>query len=106
MVTDKDKRYLHPLPIKTVCNYDICGFTHSERDLYNTLHILIKGCDKAMPEGIKRTPTINIVIQEFSVLERLDTIAEVYDRDRNTLINQVLKHFVENMEQYKEILNC
>ena len=59
-----------------------------------------------MSEEIKRTPTINIVIQEFSVLERLDTVAEMYERDRNTLINQVLKHFVENMEQYKEILNC
>ena len=39
-----------------------------------------------MPEDIKRIPTVNIVIQEFSVLERLDTIAEMYDRDRNTLI--------------------
>ncbi len=58
-----------------------------------------------MPEGIKRTPTISIVIQEFSVLERLDTIAEMYERDRNTLINQILKHFVENMEQCKEKLN-
>ena len=57
-----------------------------------------------MPEEIKRTPTINVVIQEFSVLERLDTVAEMYERDRNTLINQVLKHFVENMEQYKEIM--
>lgn len=59
-----------------------------------------------MPEEIKRTPTINVVIQEFCVLERLDMIAEMYERDRNTLINQVLKHFVENMEQYKEVLNC
>ena len=58
-----------------------------------------------MPEGIKRTPTINVVIQEFSVLERLDTIAEMYDRDRNTLINQILKYFVENVEQCKEKLN-
>lgn len=57
-----------------------------------------------MPEEIKRTPTINVVIQEFSVLERLDTVAEMYERDRNTLINQVLKHFVENMEQYKDIM--
>jgi predicted transcriptional regulator len=57
-----------------------------------------------MPDEIKRTPTINVVIQEFTVLERLDTIAEIYERDRNTLINQVLKHFVENMEQYKEIM--
>ena len=37
-------------------------------------------------------------------MERLDKIAEMYERDRNTLINQVLKHFVENMEQYKEIM--
>lgn len=59
-----------------------------------------------MSEEIKRTPTIKVVIQQFSVLERLDTVAEMYDRDRNTLVNQVLKHFVENMEQYKEILNC
>jgi predicted transcriptional regulator len=57
-----------------------------------------------MPEEIKRTPTINVVIQEFTVLERLDKVAEMYERDRNTLINQVLKHFVENMELYKEIM--
>ena len=57
-----------------------------------------------MVEGIRRTPTINIVIQEFTVLERFDKVAEIYERDRNTLINQVLKHFVENMELYKQIL--
>lgn len=57
-----------------------------------------------MPEEIKRTPTINVVIQDFSVLERLDYVAEMYERDRNTIINQVLKHFVENVEQYKEMM--
>ncbi len=57
-----------------------------------------------MPEEIKRTPTINVVIQDFTVLERLDKVAEMYERDRNTLINQVLKHFVENMEEYKAVL--
>lgn len=57
-----------------------------------------------MPEEIKRTPTINVVIQEFTVLERLDKVAEMYERDKNTLINQILKHFVENMEEYKAIM--
>lgn len=57
-----------------------------------------------MPEEIKRTPTINVVIQDFSVLERLDTVAELYERNRNDLINVILKHFVENMEQYKAII--
>jgi hypothetical protein len=57
-----------------------------------------------MPEEIKRTPTINVVIQEFSILERLDKVVDMYETDRNTLINQVLKHFAENMEQYKGIL--
>ena len=56
-----------------------------------------------MADEIKRTPIINVVIQEFSVLERLDSVAAMYERDRSTLINQVLKHFVENMELYKEI---
>ncbi|MHB8064130.1 MAG: ribbon-helix-helix domain-containing protein, partial [Ruminiclostridium sp.] len=92
------------LPLKTACNCDICGFIFSGRALYNNLHILIRGSGKAMPEEIKRTPTINVVIQNFSVLERLDNVAEMYERDRNTIINQVLKNFVENVEQYKGIL--
>lgn len=54
-----------------------------------------------MPGEIKRTPTINVIIQDFTVLERLDRVAEMYERDRNILINQILKHFVENMEEYK-----
>lgn len=45
-----------------------------------------------MPEEIKRTPTINVVIQEFSVLERLDTVAEMYERDRNTLLAEKPQH--------------
>lgn len=38
-----------------------------------------------MPEEIKRTPIINVVIQDLTVLERLDRVAEMYERDRNTL---------------------
>jgi hypothetical protein len=53
-----------------------------------------------MPEEIKRTPTINVVIQDYTVLERLDKVAGMYERDRNELINTILKHFEENMEQF------
>lgn len=46
-----------------------------------------------MPEEIKRIPSINVVIQEFSIVE-VRYSSRIYDMDIKTLTNTVLKHFI------------
>jgi hypothetical protein len=49
-----------------------------------------------MENDVKRTPIIQVPIQEFYVLEKLDKLAEIYGVDRNVLVNLALKQFVSN----------
>lgn len=45
--------------------------------------------------------TITVIISGFTLLERLNTIFQEYDKDWDTLINMAIRRFVDNVEEVR-----
>lgn len=47
--------------------------------------------------------TITVIISNFTLLERLNTISQEYDKDWDTLINMAIKRFIDNVEEVRRL---
>jgi hypothetical protein len=50
---------------------------------------------------LDKPATITVIISDFTLLERLNTISKEYDKDWDILINMAIRRFVDDVEEVR-----